>query len=291
MASARSPGLTTSALALAMLWPRKALLAELDPDGGTIGSARAAAPDPGLQTLAATGRHYLSPGLVTSNVQALPNGLSVLMSPASPDRCAAALAALSPVGLGQTLRSIAGYDVIADCGRIDSRSLALPVVEAADAVLFVVRPGLVDIVGLRSRLETLELRSDVRAGIVVVKQGPHQVEDVAAAFAIPVVGALEWDPRAASALHEGRRVLGRSKLMQSAESLAAKLASQLVTKEAPAPPEPSTAPDAAYASAQDWGENPSSRPTRAEGSVPSPAWTEPRHSISERNADRSEASL
>jgi hypothetical protein len=273
-----------------MLWPRRALLAELDPDGGTIGSARAAAPDPGLKTLAASGRHYLSPGLVASNVQALPNGLLVLMSPASPDRCVAALAALNLVGLGETLRSIAGCDVIADCGRIDSSSPALHVVHEADAVIFVVRPTLVDIVGLRGRLETLDLQPTARAGIVVVKQGPHQVEDVSAAFTVPVVGTLEWDPRAAAALREGRRVLGRSKLMQSAERLAADLASQLVPEGNSAHTESSTAPAAGSGTGQDWREAPSSGRPPPAASMPSPAWTESQ-AIPDRSASRSEAAL
>lgn len=264
MVSARSAGLTTSALALAGSWPRKVLLAELDPDGGTIAAGRAANADPGLKTLAAAGRHYLSAGLVTSNVQALPGGLEVLMSPASPDRCVAALTALNPVGLGETLKAIPGLDVIADCGRIDSNSPALPVVHQADAVIFVVRPTLGDIVGLRGRLETLDLRPTTRAGIAVVKNGPHDIDDVAAAFRLPVVGSLDWDPRAASALNEGRRVPGRSRLIQAAERLAADLAAQLqavgtadqevdVRREDPAAPTPSP----------------------ARGGVPSPAWTAP----------------
>lgn len=227
MASGRSAGLTTCAVALALSWPRKVLLAELDPDGGTIAAGRAANADPGLKTLAATGRHYLSPGLVTSNVQDLPGGLAVLLSPVSPDRCVAALAALNPVGLGETLRAIPDLDVIADCGRIDSNSPALPVLREADVVVFVVRPTLVDIVGLRARLETLELSPTTRSGIVVVRHGPHSLDDVLAAFRIPVVGAVDWDPRAASALGEGRRVLGRSKLMQSAQRLAVALSAEV----------------------------------------------------------------
>jgi hypothetical protein len=209
MASARSPGLTTAALALGLSWPksRRPLVAELDPDGGTISARHAANPDPGLKTLAAAGRHYLSPALVTSHLQTIHAGLHVLMSPASPDRCTAALGALNPVGLGEVLRAIPNFDVIADCGRIDSSSPALPVVHSADALVLLVRPSLHEIVGLRTRLETLELPQTTWAGIVVVKEGPHSVEDVAAAFTLPVIGTLEWDPRAASAINDGRRLL------------------------------------------------------------------------------------
>ena len=97
-------------------------------------------------------------------------------------------------------------------------------------MIFVTRAALVDIVGLRARLETLELDPSVRAGIVVVKGGPLTVEDVAAAFTLPVIGTLEWDPRAASALNEGRLLSGRSKLAQSAHNLAGDLAAQLLSE-------------------------------------------------------------
>lgn len=277
VASARSPGLTTAAVALSMSWPGKVILAELDPDGGTIAASRAANPDPGLKTLAAAGRHYLSPGLVTSNVQQLPGGLAVLMGPASPDRCVAALTALNPAGLGETLRAIPGVDVIADCGRIDSNSPALPVVRQANAVVFVVRPTLVDIVGLRGRLETLDLPPATPAGIAVVNFGPHDVDDVAAAFTVPVLGTLEWDPRAASALNEGRRVLGRSKLLQSAESLAAALSLQLGADRDQSShldvAEPVLAGTANGGSREDgrW-HGPGDGPSQ---SIPSPAWAAP----------------
>jgi hypothetical protein len=280
LVSARSPGLTTSALALALSWPEpgRMLLAELDPDGGTIAGRHAANPDPGLNTLAASGRHYLSPGMVTSNLQRLPGGLPVLLSSPSPDRCVAALAALNPVGLGETLRDVPGFDVLADCGRIDSNSPVLPVLREADVVLFVVRATLEDIVGLRARLETLDLADGARAGIVVVDSGPHKVDDVAAAFTLPVVGNLAWDTRAATAICEGRRVLGASKLLRSAEELAAGLAGQVGSEVAA--DRAGSLPPVAESGLSDQGvqiEAPSSpRPPVAPASpytAPSPAWS------------------
>jgi hypothetical protein len=261
-----------------MGWPGPVLLAEVDPDGGTIGAARAAATDPGLKTLAAAGRHYLSPGLITSNTQTLEGGLAVLMSPPSPDRCVAALAALNPVGLGQTLRDLDGVDVIADCGRIDSHSPALPVVLEADAVIFVVRPTLVDIVGLRGRLETLELPPTTRAGVAVVDSGPHGAEDVAAAVEVPVVGRLDWDPKAAAALKEGRLVVGRSPLLASAKRLAVSLAGQLDHADA-GNPEPGESPGLVDLRPSDGSPAPTSS---VSSGVPSPAWSPPRPPVDGR---------
>jgi hypothetical protein len=279
LASARSPGLTTAAVAIASGWPapRRAVLAELDPDGGTLAGRHAANPEPGLKTLAAAGRHYLSPAMVIESLQHLPAGLPVLLSPPSPDRTVAALAALSPVGLGETLRCLPGFDVLADCGRIDSNSPALPTLREADAVVFVVRSTTEDIVGLRDRLETLDLTStQLRAGIVVVDSGPHRPGEVAGAFRLPVIGTLDWDPRTAEAICESRRLPHASKLMRSAARVAADLAAQLPAPAAavdpraglrpyPPPPPPSTgAPSPA------WGSAPTDSP-----------WGQPRTSTSE----------
>jgi len=228
--SVRSPGLTTTVLALAAGWPeeRPAILAELDPSGGTIAARRAANPDPGLKTLAACGRHYLSPPMVLDNTQRLSNGTAVLLAPSSPDRTVAALAALTPVGLGEVLRSLPGLDVLADCGRIDSRSPALATVCEADVAIFVIRPTVSDIVGLRDRLETLEVASArLRAGILTVGEGPNSASEIAETVHLPVIGTLDWDNRSADFICEGRRPPSSSKLLRSAQRLAADLARQL----------------------------------------------------------------
>jgi hypothetical protein len=230
LASARSPGLTTLALALAATWPepRKTAVVELDPDGGTLAASVAANPDPGLTSLAAAGRHYLSPELIASNLQQLPNGQPVLLAPPSPDRTVAALKALSPVGLGETLQSLAGFDVLADCGRIDSASPALGILQHADAAIFVIRPTVADVVGLRDRLQTLDLSSpQLQAGIVIVMHGPHTAQESGRAFRLPVIGTIAWDPRGAEILAEGRHPPASSKLLRSAASVASDLAAQI----------------------------------------------------------------
>jgi hypothetical protein len=65
MASAKgSPGVTTTALALATVWPRQVLLAECDPVGGDIvaGFLRAAVPPSGgLLDVALAARRGLTP--------------------------------------------------------------------------------------------------------------------------------------------------------------------------------------------------------------------------------------
>ena len=235
LASARSPGLTTLAVALAAIWPepRRAVVVELDPDGGTLASSVSANPDPGLTSLAASGRRYLSPELIVSNFQQLPNGQAVLLAPPSPDRTVADLRALSAVGLGETLASLPGFDVLADCGRIDSVSPALSVLQQANAAIFVIRPTVADVVGLRDRLETLDLRSpQLQAGIIVINHGPHASEEVARVFRLPVIGTIAWDPRSAEILAEGRRPPASSKLLRTAAAVASDVAGQIPAADA-----------------------------------------------------------
>ena len=58
-----SPGVTTTSVALAAVWPRRVLLAEADPAGGDLVYRSAGAhggvlnPNSGLLSLAATARH------------------------------------------------------------------------------------------------------------------------------------------------------------------------------------------------------------------------------------------
>ena len=224
LASARSPGLTTTALALAAVWPAPpgAVLVELDPDGGILAGRLATSPDPGLNSLAASGRHYLSPGLVVEHFQRLPNGIPAILAPPSPDRTVAAVETLNRVGLAGVLRVLPGSDVLVDCGRIDSRSPALAVLRGADAVVFVIRPRVEDVVTLQHRLETLDLGFPARpVGMVVVGTRPYSPEDMATALRLPIMGVIAWDPRAAEALGEGRARASSSKLLRSAGVVAA----------------------------------------------------------------------
>lgn len=133
-----SPGTTTLALTLATVWPRPAVLAELDPVGtdlayrlrGSDGEALAA--ERGVLGLAADPHSPL-----TDHVQQITSGLDVLVGPPP--------AGLSdPVGrwaeVGGALAGAPGLDVVADCGRLHAGSPALPVLRAAAGVVLVTRP-------------------------------------------------------------------------------------------------------------------------------------------------------
>ena len=79
-----APGVTTTATALAAVWPRPVVLAECDPAGGDIvyrlPGAHGGRLDPrrGLLSLAVAARHGLEPGQVWQHAQRLRGGLDVL---------------------------------------------------------------------------------------------------------------------------------------------------------------------------------------------------------------------
>lgn len=234
--SNRSPGLTTAVLALAAVWPapRRAIVAELDPDGGTIAGRQVLPHDPGLISLAAAGSHGLSADLVGTAVQQLVNGTLALLAPPGPDRVTASLDALGAGILGRTLRGLPGLDVLADCGRVDRRSPALGCMQEADAAVFVVRSSIEDVVGLQHRLQTLDLKAPA-CGIAVVGRHPYPAAEIAEAFPIPVIGVIDHDPRGAEALGTGGRP-ERSRLLRSAQALVPEIL-RVVPGPAPVDPE------------------------------------------------------
>lgn len=240
LASNRSPGLTTTALALSSVWPvpRQVAVAELDPSGGTIAARQVVAHDPGLLALAAAGSHHLTEDLVLDHLQRLQAGTTVLLGPPCPDRAAAALRATVTTGLLPLLRSLPGLDVVADCGRVDAGSPARPVLDEADLCVFVARPTTQDIIGLDHRLQTLG-PDPARSAVAVIGDRPYPPEEVARVTGLRLLGTIAHDPRAADRLADGVGGVGRSSLLRSAATLA-----DCLVRHLPDPPPPRLSPAA-----------------------------------------------
>ena len=254
LASVRSCGATTLALALAATWPagRRVLLVELDPAGGTLAAASGWAAEPSLVTLAAAARRSSDPEAIWAHCQHLPGGAAVLAAPPYPEqaRSAAAMLAALVARLGDL-----DADVLVDAGRLDPQA-ASPGVAAGGRVVLSVRPRLADLHGLASFLERrslLEPRGDGdapveagRLGLVSVGDGPYPDGEVAEALGVEVLGRLPWDPQGAellTALPASDRRLRLSPLVRAARSLAENLAGDgalqptpSATAEEPAPP-------------------------------------------------------
>ena len=228
LASVRSCGVTTLALALAATWPkdRRVLLVELDQAGGTLAAASGWPPEPSLVSLAAAARRGFDPDLVWEHCQELAGGAAVLAGPASADQARSALGMLA--GLAGQLGML-DADVLVDCGRLDPGPSGAGVLEGADRVVLAARPRLADLHAVTTWSEADPFDSG-RVGLVLVGDGPYPDAEIAEALGVEVLARLPWDPEAARALVSvpaSARELRLSPLARAARSLADRLAKEL----------------------------------------------------------------
>jgi MinD-like ATPase involved in chromosome partitioning or flagellar assembly len=238
LASARSAGVTTTALALAATWPahRRVLVAECDPAGGDVAPWCGLATEPGLVTLAASARQSLEEDQLRAHLQALPGpgGASVLVGPAAAEQVMAALRSLLGAGLASTLARLADTDVLVDCGRLQPGSPALELATSADAVVMVARPTLSHVHHLQPRLAAL---GSPKAVAVMIGERPYDAAQVSRALGVEVVAVLPEDPRSAEAFAglAGSAALKRSPLVRAARDVAERLSATAAPPVAPAP--------------------------------------------------------
>lgn len=226
-----SPGVTTGCLALAATWPRPALIAELDPDGGDVryrlrnSDGLPLTAEPGLLDYATD--PATNPAL-SDHTQELAGGIPLLVGLPG--------AAEAPVLEGRWT-TVAGRlsahrfgDVLADCGRLGAASPVPAIFPYAAGLVLFTRPT-VDAVGhLRARLDGLDHLPPVYVVVVTGTtdhRSPKQVQAIlsGARLSATVVGALAYDPVGAGTLAgEWPGRLASSPLMHSAGELARQLA-------------------------------------------------------------------
>jgi hypothetical protein len=246
-----SPGVTTTAVALAAVWPRRVLLAETDPAGGDLVYRSRAAhggvldPNSGLLSLAATARRGLAAEQLWDHAQPLTGGLDVLVGIGAAEQ-AAGLSALWPM-LGQAFATLdqspnGAADVIADCGRIGADSPTLELFFHAALVLLVARTEPENLARVRDRAGALsaKLHGSQRGaaaalghppiGVLLIAEPSHsariaaQVNEmlVASQISARVVGTIAHDPAGADTLNGRRRGrLDKSLLIRSARQITA----------------------------------------------------------------------
>ncbi|MFF8671434.1 hypothetical protein [Streptomyces sp. NPDC015242] len=250
-----SPGVTTAAVALAAVWPRRVLLAETDPAGGDLVYRSAAAhggplnPNTGMLSIAATARRGLVPDQLWDHVQPLSGGLEVLVGLGIAEQ-AAGLAGLWPT-LGHAFASLAdspnaAADVIADCGRISGDTPAVELFPHASLVLLLSRTEPESLARVRDRAAALagrlhggprgaaSLANPVIGVVLIADTGTagklaSQVNDmlVHAQTGARVVGTIADDPAGADQLAGRRRGrLDKSLLIRSARKVAADINQQ-----------------------------------------------------------------
>jgi hypothetical protein len=240
-----SPGVTTTAVTLAAVWPRRAVLAELDPSGGDVAlrlrGPRGAplSPEVGLISLAVGARRGARPEQIFEHVQRLDGGLEVIVGLAAGEQGSGLAGLWGPVG--EMLDAAPGVDVIADCGRLYTGSPAADVLTHAAAIVLVTRPTIDAVAHLRTRAGAILRELDRRSGrppqiyaVVVTSPrddtSPKQIEQVMrhAGLPVPVLGRVALDPKGAGLLSgEWIGRLDKSLLVRSVRQIAGQLAGRI----------------------------------------------------------------
>ncbi|MCY0945638.1 hypothetical protein [Streptomyces antarcticus] len=221
LVSAKSCGVTTSALAMALSSTRPSLLAECDPAGGTIRAGLFQA-----QITAGTGLYHLATADRAGEealAQAFANHLVRLdetghrqVLPGLTDPAQAPALARTWPALAQVMRVLSdegGYDVVIDAGRLALESGQLhptltpaPLLHGADLVLLVVRATDQSIALARHMTEPLRNELTDRGtgpdalGVLLIEDGPRRAHEVSQALRLPVMAALPWEPDTAAYL-------------------------------------------------------------------------------------------
>ncbi|NLT55724.1 MAG: hypothetical protein GXX79_14445 [Actinomycetales bacterium] len=264
-----SPGVTTSALLVAALWPRRVLLVDADPAGGDV-ALRLPGTDGlaldtrrGMLTLLPMARRALDPFALYQHAQELSGGVPVLAGLAGPEQAGAVGELWTE--LARAFAALPGADVIVDAGRVHSHAVHLSLLRQADVVAWVLRPTVAGVVHARERLRLVgpALRridgTFPRIGLVVVApvDARDEVDEVGHAIhaELPFVelfGQVALDERGAG-IFEGLSVPRpqRTMLVRSGGELASTLVSIMPeplddTRPGAAPPGP-VLPEAAAA--------------------------------------------
>ncbi|MDF4250760.1 hypothetical protein [Streptomyces sp. WMMB303] len=269
-----APGVTTTAVALSAVWPRRALLAEMDTAGGDLvyrspaADGRPLDPNTGLLSLAATARRGLAAEQLWDHTQRLSGGLEVLVGLGSAEQSAGLAGQWDTVGrafahLAESPHPQLAADVIADCGRIGPEAASVALLPHAALVLLVARDEPEQIARVRDRALALTARlhgaghaagplAQPLLGVLLVArtQGAGkvagQVNDmlVASRAGARVVGVLAHDALGAEQLAGRRRGrVERSLLVRSVRKIATDLHQQYGANwESAAPPQQSLTP-------------------------------------------------
>lgn len=239
-----APGVTTTALGLALAWPGDVLLCDADRDPGqVVESGYLRGIDPGgrgLMALATAHRERRSlPDELVSQVltlqqhpvwtrQFLPGfahpGASRVFDPVWPDL----LAEFERL-------SASGTDVIVDAGRVGRDGLPPALTGAADLVLVVVRSSLRSLAAVRLHLpgvtDQVASAGSGEVALAVVGPGrPYKEAEISGQFRVPVAMTVAFDPRSAGVLSDGDpepRRFAESALMRSLREASTQVSGRL----------------------------------------------------------------
>ncbi len=206
-----SPGVTTTALGLALTWPRQVLLVEADPSGSSAilaGYLKGTTDHVGLVDLVMAHRSGLLSEALPRMVMPLGDQgrVSALVGSRSHDQAAGLSRLWEPlVGVLRDL-SANGQDVIIDAGRLGLASWPRPLVAHSDVTVLVTRSSLPALVAARSWAAALaeDVLPGHEARLLMVGEGrPYGVGEAARTLGLSPLAGIEWDPARAAVFSEG----------------------------------------------------------------------------------------
>lgn len=225
-----SPGVTTTALGLALLWPRPVLLVEADPTGGSgllAGYFRGSREyDAGLIELALTASN-LSDALADVARPIDSTTVSFVAGTRSHTQASALRDLWAPLAEALSELESTGQDVIVDAGRLGLHGSPMPLLDAADLALLVSRTSLPNLSALRSWADAFQrpaLDWHQSAVLLIGEGQPYSSRDVTAAVNLPVLAALPMDADSAAVFSHGAQPPKRFETGPLARALTATIA-------------------------------------------------------------------
>ncbi len=212
-----SPGVTTTALGLAIAWPRPTVLIEADPTG-----ARAIAAgyfrggelpnDATVVDLAVSHRQgTLVEDLPGMLVNVPGTQVQLLSGPVRHNQARGLDSLWEPLAAALKDLDRNGQDVIVDAGRLGLDGSPLRLVLAADLALLVTRSTLPALVAATSWANTLResfnrAAAEPSLGAMVIGQGmPYTPREITKVLRIPVTATVAWDPTSAEVFSRGTK--------------------------------------------------------------------------------------
>lgn len=225
-----SPGVTTTALGLALSWPRPVLLIEADPTGGSnllAGYFRGTREyGAGLVELALTASDL---GDALADVACPVEGTAVSFVAGTRSHTQARAVRDLWAPLAEVLAGLeaTGQDVIVDAGRLGLHGSPEPLLDAADLTLLVSRTTLPNLSALRSWADAYQ-RGPVdwhQCAVLLVGEGrPYSAREVAQVVNLPVLASLPDDPESAAVFSRGAQPPRRFETRPLPRALAAAIA-------------------------------------------------------------------
>jgi len=204
-----SPGVTTTALGMALLWPRPVLFVEADPTGGSgllAGYFRATREYVGGLIELALTASSIHDGLAEISEHIEGTGVSFIAGTRSHTQAPALQDLWQPLSEELADLESTGQDVIVDAGRLGLVGAPEPLLANADLTLIVTRTTLPAISAVRSWADSLQRGAYdwQQPGVLVVGEGqPYNCREVSCALNSPVVAALPYDPESAAVFSRG----------------------------------------------------------------------------------------